>query len=81
MAAPEDMESDPAAPGPAQALIEALHRAGIHAPGDNARAAADAAGSALALAASADEESGVVEGECARLLELQGLSVRNGEGE
>jgi hypothetical protein len=37
--------------------------------------------SALALAASADEESGVVEGECARLLELQGLSVCNGEGE
>jgi len=45
MSQPEDIESDPAAPGPAQALIEAIHRAGLHAPGDKARALAVTSGS------------------------------------
>ena len=44
MNAPEDTEEDPAAPGGAQALIEALHRAGIHAPGDNARSSSSGSG-------------------------------------
>ncbi len=57
MSAPEDMESDPAAPGPAQALIEALHKAGLHAPGDNARGATGAAAAAAEAEARAAAEA------------------------
>ena len=39
MTGPSDTEADPADPGPAWSLIEAIHKAGIHAPGDLSRAA------------------------------------------
>jgi len=65
MSGPTDDEKvDPADPGKGLKLIEAIHKAGLHAPGDAARAAAKALGlggsvnDAAAAAAKAIEDSG-----------------------
>jgi thiol-disulfide isomerase/thioredoxin len=85
MSGPTDDEKvDPADPGKGLKLIEAIHKAGLHAPGDAARAAAKALGlggsvnDAAAAAAKAIEDSGRRLGQPAEKASEEGCNAPNG---